>query len=76
MGGGDYNIYLLNPIGGVEVVKMVEMMEIVPKNKYTRHLPISSALHTTHKHVMYGEYRILESYAIIQLIVLGISWGV
>ena len=24
-------------MGGVEVVEMVEMMEIVPRNKYTRH---------------------------------------
>ena len=37
MGGGDYNRNLLYPIGGVEVVEMVEMMEIVPRNKYTRH---------------------------------------
>ena len=38
MGGGDYNRNFLYPVGGVEVVEMVEMMEIVPRNKYTRHL--------------------------------------
>ena len=37
MGGGDYNRNFLYPVGGVEVVEMVEMMEIVPRNKYTRH---------------------------------------
>ena len=41
MGGGDYNRIFLYPVGGVKVVEMVEMMEIVPRNKYTRHLCLS-----------------------------------
>ena len=31
-------------MGGVEVVEMVEMMKIVPRNKYTRHRCVQSVL--------------------------------